>query len=215
MKPVIPVCRVPKAVPVGKAATLHCHEGEGYPRPYYSWYHNNMPMPTDSRANPRFRNSSFLLNPDTGTLVSCLGPGLWDVVHGCGLLAGYWVRQLPWPLVSLLWLWPKKQPARSLILGPRAHPPRVCRCIWEFGWPKGIQGEEFSAFSRAHGWLGCRFSARCTRTTRASTTALPPMTQALPGAMSRTWKSVSMDGLGACPHSRCGRQELAGSMSLM
>ncbi|XP_049634258.1 junctional adhesion molecule C isoform X2 [Suncus etruscus] len=69
VKPVTPVCRVPKAVPVGKAATLHCHEGEGYPRPNYSWYHNHVPMPTDSRANPRFRNSSFLLNPDTGTLV--------------------------------------------------------------------------------------------------------------------------------------------------
>ncbi|XP_076968509.1 junctional adhesion molecule C isoform X1 [Tamandua tetradactyla] len=69
VKPVNPVCRVPKAVPVGKAATLHCQESEGYPRPLYSWYHNNVPLPTDSRANPRFRNSSFLLNSETGTLV--------------------------------------------------------------------------------------------------------------------------------------------------
>ncbi|KAB0403432.1 hypothetical protein E2I00_000444, partial [Balaenoptera physalus] len=44
-------------------------EGEGYPRPHYSWYRNDVPLPTDSRANPRFRNSSFLFNPDTGTLV--------------------------------------------------------------------------------------------------------------------------------------------------
>ncbi|XP_008565358.1 PREDICTED: junctional adhesion molecule C [Galeopterus variegatus] len=69
VKPVTPVCRVPKAVPVGKVATLHCEEGEGSPRPHYSWYRNDMPLPTDSRANPRFRNSSFLLNSDTGTLV--------------------------------------------------------------------------------------------------------------------------------------------------
>ncbi|XP_027976603.1 junctional adhesion molecule C isoform X2 [Eumetopias jubatus] len=69
VKPVPPVCRVPKAVPVGKTATLHCQESEGYPRPHYSWYRNDVPLPTDSRANPRFRNSSFLLNSETGTLV--------------------------------------------------------------------------------------------------------------------------------------------------
>ncbi|KAJ8788271.1 hypothetical protein J1605_022565 [Eschrichtius robustus] len=69
LKPVPPVCRVPRAVPVGKAATLTCQEGEGYPRPHYSWYRHDVPLPTDSRANPRFRNSSFLSNPDTGTLV--------------------------------------------------------------------------------------------------------------------------------------------------
>ncbi|XP_048652201.1 junctional adhesion molecule C isoform X3 [Marmota marmota marmota] len=69
VKPVTPICRVPKAVPVGKAATLQCQESEGYPRPYYNWYRNDVPLPTDSRANPRFRNSSFLLNSETGTLV--------------------------------------------------------------------------------------------------------------------------------------------------
>lgn len=57
---------------MGKAATLTCQEGEGYPRPHYSWYRNDVPLPTDSRANPRFRNSSFLFNPDTGTLVRSL-----------------------------------------------------------------------------------------------------------------------------------------------
>ncbi|KAF6278026.1 junctional adhesion molecule 3 [Rhinolophus ferrumequinum] len=61
VKPVPPVCRVPKAVPVGKSATLHCQEKEGYPLPHYSWYRNDVLLPTDSRANPRFRNSSFLL----------------------------------------------------------------------------------------------------------------------------------------------------------
>nr|XP_004665557.1 junctional adhesion molecule C [Jaculus jaculus] len=69
VKPVMPICRVPKAVPVGKTATLQCQESEGYPRPYYSWYRNDVSLPTDSRADPRFRNSSFLLNSETGTLV--------------------------------------------------------------------------------------------------------------------------------------------------
>lgn len=69
VKPVTPVCRVPKAVPVGKAATLQCQEREGYPRPHYSWYRNDVPLPTDSRANPRFQNSSFHVNSETGTLV--------------------------------------------------------------------------------------------------------------------------------------------------
>ncbi|XP_038609898.1 junctional adhesion molecule C [Tachyglossus aculeatus] len=69
VKPVAPACRVPQSVPVGKSATLHCQESEGYPKPTYSWYRNNEPLPTDSKSSPKFRNSSFLLNPETGTLV--------------------------------------------------------------------------------------------------------------------------------------------------
>lgn len=69
VKPVTPVCRIPAAVPVGKTATLQCQESEGYPRPHYSWYRNDVPLPTDSRANPRFQNSSFHVNSETGTLV--------------------------------------------------------------------------------------------------------------------------------------------------
>ncbi|XP_008162791.1 junctional adhesion molecule C [Malaclemys terrapin pileata] len=69
VKPVTPRCRVPKAVPVGKTATLHCHENEGYPESTYSWYRNSEPLPTDSKSNPKFHNSSFILNPGTGTLV--------------------------------------------------------------------------------------------------------------------------------------------------
>lgn len=87
VKPVAPVCRVPRAVPVGKAATLSCQEGEGFPRPYYSWYRNDVPLPTDSRANPRFRNSSFVLNPETGTLVRAPGRGeVWASVPWAELL---------------------------------------------------------------------------------------------------------------------------------
>ena len=72
MKPVAPVCRVPKAVPVGKAATLYCQEREGHPPPHYSWYRNDLPLPKESRTNPRFKNSSFVMNSETGTLVRSL-----------------------------------------------------------------------------------------------------------------------------------------------
>lgn len=58
---------MPKAVPVGKSASLHCHENEGFPKSTYSWYRNSEPLSADSKAKPH--NSSYTLNPATGTLV--------------------------------------------------------------------------------------------------------------------------------------------------
>ncbi|XP_078538063.1 junctional adhesion molecule C [Lissotriton helveticus] len=69
VKPVIPQCSVPKAVPVGKSAILHCRENEGFPDPTYRWYWNGEPLPEDSRTNPKYVNSSFTVDPKTGTLV--------------------------------------------------------------------------------------------------------------------------------------------------
>ncbi|MEE6485339.1 hypothetical protein FKM82_014246, partial [Ascaphus truei] len=69
VKPVTPQCRVPKAVPVGKSAVLHCRENEGYPSSVYRWYRNSDALPDDSKSSPKFLNSSFTLNPNTGTLV--------------------------------------------------------------------------------------------------------------------------------------------------
>uniref|UniRef100_A0A8D0HDR9 Junctional adhesion molecule 3 n=1 Tax=Sphenodon punctatus TaxID=8508 RepID=A0A8D0HDR9_SPHPU len=68
VKPVAPKCRVPKAVPVGKSASLHCQENEGFPAPTYSWYRNSEPLPADSTSHHKFKNSSFVVNPATGTL---------------------------------------------------------------------------------------------------------------------------------------------------
>ncbi|KAM8927610.1 junctional adhesion molecule C [Pelodytes ibericus] len=68
VKPVIPQCTVPKAVPVGKSAVLHCQENEGYPSSVYSWYRNSNALPYDSKTNAKFQNSSFTLDPKTGTL---------------------------------------------------------------------------------------------------------------------------------------------------
>lgn len=58
--PVAPVCR--PNVPVGKKAPLHCQESEDYPAPH-GWCRNNVPLPRDFSANPRFRNY-FLLNSE-------------------------------------------------------------------------------------------------------------------------------------------------------
>lgn len=69
VKPVIPQCIVPKSVPVGKSAVMHCQEKEGYPSSLYRWYRNGEALPEDSKANPKFLNSSFTLNTSTGTLV--------------------------------------------------------------------------------------------------------------------------------------------------
>ncbi|XP_066495833.1 junctional adhesion molecule C [Tiliqua scincoides] len=68
VKPVAPKCRVPQSVPVGKSATLHCQEKEGFPEPTYTWYRNSEPLPKDSKTSPKFVNSSFTVNSKTGTL---------------------------------------------------------------------------------------------------------------------------------------------------
>ncbi|NXP69655.1 JAM3 protein, partial [Ramphastos sulfuratus] len=67
VKPMTPRCTVPKAVPVGKSASLHCHENEGYPKSTYSWYRNSEPLSPDAKS--KHHNSSYTLNPATGTLV--------------------------------------------------------------------------------------------------------------------------------------------------
>nr|XP_033774783.1 junctional adhesion molecule C [Geotrypetes seraphini] len=69
VKPVTPRCSVPNAVPVGKTAVLHCRENEGRPNSMYRWYRNSEPLPDNSKSNPKFVNSSFTLDPKTGTLV--------------------------------------------------------------------------------------------------------------------------------------------------
>uniref|UniRef100_A0A803VRE1 Junctional adhesion molecule 3 n=71 Tax=Neoaves TaxID=3078114 RepID=A0A803VRE1_FICAL len=68
VKPMTPRCSVPKAVPVGKSASLHCHENEGFPKSTYSWYRNSEPLSPDSKSS-KSHNSSYTLNPATGTLV--------------------------------------------------------------------------------------------------------------------------------------------------
>ncbi|KAG8434738.1 hypothetical protein GDO86_012912 [Hymenochirus boettgeri] len=68
VKPVIPKCTVPQSVPVGKSTVLHCQENEGYPNSVYRWYRNSEALPDDSKSSLKFHNSSFTLDPKTGTL---------------------------------------------------------------------------------------------------------------------------------------------------
>ncbi|XP_043935413.1 junctional adhesion molecule C [Protopterus annectens] len=68
VKPVKPRCSVPKAVPVGKSAELHCSENEGHPQPNYYWYRDGDQLPEDSRSEQKFNKSSFTLNRSSGTL---------------------------------------------------------------------------------------------------------------------------------------------------
>ncbi|XP_072518525.1 junctional adhesion molecule 3B [Salminus brasiliensis] len=68
VKPVIPTCAVPKSVPVGKSAELSCVEHEGFPKSQYQWFRNKEEIPEDPKSSPRFLNSSYVLNGDTGTL---------------------------------------------------------------------------------------------------------------------------------------------------
>ncbi|XP_007254269.3 junctional adhesion molecule 3B [Astyanax mexicanus] len=68
VKPVIPTCAVPKSVPVGKSAELSCVEHEGFPKSQYQWFRNKEEIPLDPKSSPKFFNSSYVLNGDTGTL---------------------------------------------------------------------------------------------------------------------------------------------------
>uniref|UniRef100_A0A3B4AB08 Ig-like domain-containing protein n=1 Tax=Periophthalmus magnuspinnatus TaxID=409849 RepID=A0A3B4AB08_9GOBI len=68
VKPVVPRCSVPEAVTVGTSTELRCLENEGFPAPQYRWFHNNEELPQDPKASPRFTNSSYSINPDTGSL---------------------------------------------------------------------------------------------------------------------------------------------------
>ncbi|KAI4891410.1 hypothetical protein NFI96_026104, partial [Prochilodus magdalenae] len=68
VKPVVPTCSVPKSVPVGKSAELSCVEHEGFPRSQYQWFRNKEEIPDDPKSSPKFLNSSYVLNGETGTL---------------------------------------------------------------------------------------------------------------------------------------------------
>uniref|UniRef100_A0A8C6SS41 Junctional adhesion molecule 3a n=1 Tax=Neogobius melanostomus TaxID=47308 RepID=A0A8C6SS41_9GOBI len=68
VKPVVPRCSVPEAVTVGTSTELRCLENEGFPAPQYRWFHNDEELPQDPKASPKFINSSYTINPDTGSL---------------------------------------------------------------------------------------------------------------------------------------------------
>ncbi|XP_037334267.2 junctional adhesion molecule 3B [Pungitius pungitius] len=68
VKPVVPRCSVPEAVTVGTSTELRCLENEGFPAPQYRWFHNTEELPQDPKISPKLVNSSYSINPDTGSL---------------------------------------------------------------------------------------------------------------------------------------------------
>ncbi|KAG9351509.1 hypothetical protein JZ751_022760 [Albula glossodonta] len=68
VKPVVPRCSVPKSVPVGKSAELRCVEDEGFPPPKYQWFRNKEEIPEDPKSSPKFFNSTYSLDMNSGTL---------------------------------------------------------------------------------------------------------------------------------------------------
>ncbi|KAF7697100.1 junctional adhesion molecule 3B [Silurus meridionalis] len=68
VKPVAPRCSVPASVPVGKSAELTCVEDEGFPKSQYQWFRNKEEIPMDPKSSPKFFNSSYVLNSETGVL---------------------------------------------------------------------------------------------------------------------------------------------------
>ncbi|XP_062393150.1 junctional adhesion molecule 3B [Sardina pilchardus] len=68
VKPVMPKCAVPTAVPVGKPAEFLCSEEEGFPRPKFQWFRDSEEIPIDPKTSPRFMNASYSMDPETGVL---------------------------------------------------------------------------------------------------------------------------------------------------
>ncbi|KAI5620805.1 junctional adhesion molecule C [Silurus asotus] len=70
VKPVVPRCSVPDSVTAGSSTELRCMESEGYPLSHYQWFRNNEELPEDPKTSVRFYNSSYIMNAETGSLVS-------------------------------------------------------------------------------------------------------------------------------------------------
>ncbi|KAM6961019.1 junctional adhesion molecule 3B [Aplochiton taeniatus] len=68
VKPVVPRCSIPVAVTVGTSSELRCLENEGFPTSQYRWFQNNEELPLDPKSSPKFYNSSYTINADTGGL---------------------------------------------------------------------------------------------------------------------------------------------------
>lgn len=66
-----PVVRVPSSVTTGRAVTLTCHDPVGSPPSKYNWFKDGVLMPSDPSTIAAFKNATYKLNTETGTLVRC------------------------------------------------------------------------------------------------------------------------------------------------
>ncbi|XP_051865881.1 junctional adhesion molecule A-like [Pristis pectinata] len=88
--PAVPQASVPTSVTTGSSVQLKCVESQGYPRPTYRWYRDQVLMPEKPAGSPTFRNSSYSLQPSTGLLTfdpvsrSDAGEYMCEAVNGVG-----------------------------------------------------------------------------------------------------------------------------------
>ncbi|KAJ8266261.1 hypothetical protein GJAV_G00128410 [Gymnothorax javanicus] len=67
--PTKPKCQIPKSVTTGRAVMLACFDKDGSPPCTYKWFKNKTPLPEDPSKFPEFKNSTFKVDPKTGTLL--------------------------------------------------------------------------------------------------------------------------------------------------
>lgn len=127
VKPVVPKCSVPKSVPFGKSAELSCVEEEGFPKSQYQWFKNREEIPDDPKTSLKFFNSSYMLNTETGTLVSMCAH-VFGQGHAWAARAG---QQGGWPDAQgwgqIFWgdsWWCERAWATRGICCPRLHIPQ-------------------------------------------------------------------------------------------
>ncbi|XP_072356614.1 junctional adhesion molecule A-like [Scyliorhinus torazame] len=66
--PETPHASIPTSVTTGSAVTLRCIENVGQPPSTFKWFRNNMLMPENPKTNQAYQNSSYTMDPKTGTL---------------------------------------------------------------------------------------------------------------------------------------------------
>ncbi|XP_043927296.1 junctional adhesion molecule B isoform X2 [Protopterus annectens] len=66
--PAVPMCEIPSSVLTGTVVELTCKENEGTPLSEYHWYKDGILLPHKASNDPRFKNVSFTVNKQTGTL---------------------------------------------------------------------------------------------------------------------------------------------------
>lgn len=67
--PAVPSCEVPNSALRGTVVELRCQDKEGNPAPEYTWFKNGVPLSENPKLGSQITNSSYTMNPKSGTLV--------------------------------------------------------------------------------------------------------------------------------------------------
>nr|XP_027834533.1 junctional adhesion molecule B isoform X3 [Ovis aries] len=66
--PAVPSCEVPNSALRGTVVELRCQDKEGNPAPEYMWFKNGVPLLENPKLGSQITNSSYIMNPKSGTL---------------------------------------------------------------------------------------------------------------------------------------------------